>query len=89
LVAVSNDDEISAIYQFLKNFEDEFPEELKSPHLRIVWDKDRKITSEVFNTDQFPETIIISPDTRMARKVVGDIEWNGQEITGFLDSLQD
>ncbi len=87
LVAVSNDEDKEAVGKFLKDFEGEFAADLKSPNLRIAWDKDRGLSSNVFNTVQFPETIIISKDSRMARKVVGDIQWDSDEIRSFIDTL--
>lgn len=87
LVAVSNDEDKEAVGKFLKDFEGEFAADLAGPNLRIAWDKDRNLSSNVFNTVQFPETIIVSPDGRMARKVVGDIQWDSDEIRGFIDTL--
>lgn len=87
LVAVSNDEDKEAVGKFLKDFEGEFAVDLAGPNLRIAWDKDRGLSSNIFNTVQFPETIIISPDGRMARKVVGDIQWDSDEIRGFIDTL--
>lgn len=87
LVAVSNDEDKEAIGEFLKDFEGEFAADLAGPNLRIAWDKDRGLSNNVFNTVQFPETIIVSPDGRMARKVVGDIQWDSDEIRGFIDTL--
>jgi thiol-disulfide isomerase/thioredoxin len=87
LVAVSNDEDKEAIGKFLKDFEGEFAAELKSPSLRVAWDRDRGLSGNTFNTVQFPETIIVSPDGRMARKVVGDIRWDSDEIRSFMDAL--
>lgn len=87
LVAVSNDEDKEAIGKFLKDFEAGFAADLAGPNLRVAWDKDRTLSSNVFNTVQFPETIIVSPDGRMARKVVGDIQWDSDEIRSFIDTL--
>jgi len=35
----------------------------------------------------FPETIIIPPDTQMARKIAGDREWDGRETTDLIDQI--
>ncbi|MFQ5561578.1 MAG: TlpA family protein disulfide reductase [Nitrospinota bacterium] len=87
LVAVSNDEKEESIYSFLREFEKEYKKELKSPNIHIVWDKDKYITDDIFNTAQFPETIIISKNSQMVRKVVGNSKWDGPDIKEFLHGL--
>lgn len=53
----------------------------------MVWDKDKKITTDIFYTTRFPETIILAPDARMARKIVGTFDWEGQEMIRFLEQV--
>ena len=84
---MSNDEKESYVNDFLEQFEGEFQKELKSEFLYVVWDKDKHITNDIFNTVHFPETIIISTDSRMAKKIVSAIEWDGEDMTGFLNNL--
>lgn len=87
VVALSNDDDKEAIVKFLKLYEDKYGQELASKYLTICWDEDRKITNNVFNTARFPETIVISKDSKMAQKLIGEVEWDSPEIQSLLAKL--
>jgi len=52
----------------------------------IAWDKERK-TSELFGTDQLPETYILTKELKLYRKVAGEQVWNDPMAIKFFDEL--
>lgn len=82
LIALSSDIGDENIHKFLKKYP------AKGRNIIIARDNKRHITTDIFNTYKLPETIIISPSGKMVKKIVGDTDWNGQEIKDFLSSLE-
>ncbi len=82
LLAVSKDDELSAVQRFVKRFP-QYPHEVK-----IVWDQDKYISEDLFHTMRLPETIIIDQNLSMRRKIMGEPElWEEQEIYEYIKTL--
>lgn len=85
ILTVSIDDEKAAIGKFLKRY---VPDYASVQNVKIFWDQDKKISQDLFQTIRVPETIIITPQMTMARKVAGlSVEWNGDEMKEYLLSL--
>jgi cytochrome c biogenesis protein CcmG, thiol:disulfide interchange protein DsbE len=82
LIALSSDINDEKIKQFLKK------NPITQKNIIVARDPKRKITTDIFKTYKLPETIIVSPSGEIVKKVLGDIEWNGQEIKQFLDNLR-
>ena len=82
LIALSSDINDDKIHQFLKKN----PVELKN--FIVARDHKRKITTDIFKTYKLPETIIVSPSGMITKKILGDIEWNGEDIKLMLDNLR-
>lgn len=89
LIAISNDEDKNSIQRFLANYEKKAQKKLNNPYLTIAWDQDKHISQDIFHTSKFPETIILSKDLKMVKKVVGDTDWTGPEMIQFLKSLLD
>ena len=87
LIALSSDTENPAIIRFLETQNDVVKSQLKLPSIYVARDDGQKITRDIFMTTKYPETILITPDQKMARKVVGDTAWNGVEMRSYLDKL--
>jgi thiol-disulfide isomerase/thioredoxin len=87
IVAISNDDEKAAIDDFMKLYESKFKQRFERPYLFISWDKDKNITSNIFNTVRFPETIVISKDSKMVKKLIGEVKWDSKEIELLIQQL--
>ena len=51
----------------------------------IVWDKDKRISKDVFGTIRYPESIIIDKNGFMTQKIAGAVDWRDKEI---LKNLQ-
>jgi len=82
LIALSSDINDDKINQFLKK------NPISQKNFIVARDNKRKITTDIFKTYKLPETIIISPSGAIVKKVLGDIEWNGEEIKQLLDNLR-
>lgn len=86
ILAVSIDDEKTAIGKFLKRY---LPDYAAVENVQIFWDEDKKISQDLFQTVRVPETIIITPDMMMARKVAGlSVAWDGEEMKTYLAKMK-
>ena len=85
LVAISIDESRNELDRFLKKAG---IDGRKDKNILIVHDQDRYISRDVFGTIRVPETIIIAPDQKMVRKIIGDeVDWAGMEIMAYLSGL--
>ncbi len=82
LIALSSDINDDKINQFLKK------NPVAEKNFIVARDNKRKITTDIFKTYKLPETIIVSPSGMITKKVLGDIEWNGEDIKLMLDNLR-
>ncbi len=89
LIAISNDENEADYQKALRKFEKKYGHVINGKNTHIVWDKDKSITSDIFNIIRYPETIIITPDFKMARKIVGgDFKWDSEEFELYLKEIQ-
>ena len=79
VLAVASDDDRKALDAFLKRHHAS-----SSGNIRIIQDKSRAITHDLFQTFSYPETIVIDRQQRMTRKIIGDADWTGPEMTSYL-----
>ena len=79
VLAVASDDDRKALDAFLKHYHAS-----SSGNIRIIQDKNRVITHDLFQTFSYPETIVIDRQQRMTRKIIGDADWTGPEMTSYL-----
>ena len=82
MLAVSNDSSQEEISSFLNSF----GQEVKSPHLTILWDKDRKVANQ-YQVHRLPETFILGKDLKLIRKVVGLADWYNKDTLSFFQNL--
>lgn len=87
IVALSNDESEQDIEQFLLKYKKMYGQDLGSENFLICWDEGRNITNNVFNTARFPETILISRNSRMAQKLIGEVAWDSEEIRAAIEGL--
>ncbi|MCA9402755.1 MAG: TlpA family protein disulfide reductase [Candidatus Omnitrophica bacterium] len=87
IVALSNDEDEQDIERFLLKYKEMYGQDLSADNFIICWDKGRNITSNVFNTARFPETILISRNSRMAHKLIGEVEWESAEVRSVIEGL--
>lgn len=85
LIFLSTDDKKSDIDRFLKKMK---KKNLKQKNVFIAWDKDKKISQDLFQTFRLPETVLIAPNLVMKDKIIGaDVQWDGKEMEDRLRSL--
>ena len=89
-VAISLDHEKEHIEYFLRLLSQKYEKQLKSENLFLVWDKDKKISQDTFNTVRIPETIMIDTKMMMRRKIVGNsVEWDSNALKKYVQDLLD
>jgi len=86
-LAVSNDDNKQVLQDFLEKQQGLIGGILADQSMVVVWDENNKITSGIFYTELFPETIIVTKDTLMADKIVGPADWGSEEMGQYLNAL--
>jgi thiol-disulfide isomerase/thioredoxin len=80
LIAVSADYERADIEHFLKMFQ------VKTPFLRLAWDKDLKVAKSL-GTNRLPESYILSRDGQLVRKVAGVDDWSSKSAIEYFEEL--
>lgn len=80
VLAISHDHSREDLDSFIKTF-GSVPEGFV-----IAWDKDRK-TSDLFGTDQLPETYILTTQGKLLRKVAGEQIWDDPMAVKFFAEL--
>lgn len=80
VIAVSTDEHRQDIETFLKLFG------LPKPGFEIVWDKDRQV-SEAYAVGKIPESYIVMPDFRLAKKILGVEKWDSEDAIQFFRLL--
>ncbi len=89
LIFLSSDTNTDAIEKFLEKQSEETKKFLKDTNIAIARDEKRKITADLFMTYKLPETLIINKRGELAQKIVGDTDWQGEEIKTLLEDLKD
>lgn len=80
---VSLDDSEEEIKRFLAKYKSD----ALSPNIHIGLDEGRKI-SNLFQTYKIPETYLITPNLKIADKIIGaDLVWNDQDMIEKIKSL--
>lgn len=86
ILAVSIDDDPSVIGKFMQRY---VKGHENTKNLKLFTDADKKVSQDIFQTVRVPETIIITPEMMMARKVAGlSIEWDSDETKKYLAGLK-
>ncbi len=80
LVTVAADDRKQDVIDFIQSFNGY---RANAIHL---YDPSTK-TAESFGTQKLPETYILKPDLKLAKKVVNSLEWDRAEVIGYLTEL--
>jgi cytochrome c biogenesis protein CcmG/thiol:disulfide interchange protein DsbE len=80
LIAISADNNVDDLNNFLKAFKAE------SPNLIVAWDKDQ-IVAKKYGTTVLPESYILGLDNKLIRKVAGVEDWSSPYAIEFFDNL--
>lgn len=86
ILAVSIDDEPARIAPFMKRYAPTFRDH---NNIILFHDADKSVSQDLFQTVRVPETIIITPDMTMARKVAGlSLKWDSEDTIDYLRGLK-
>ncbi len=83
-LAISSDQDEAAIDRFIKKFDEQNKETLAQDNVILVHDKDSAITFDLFQTARLPETVVVSPEQKMLRKLVG-ASWDIETVREIID----
>lgn len=87
LIAVSSDHDRAMMDRFLAKLKKENGSKATAGNVIIVWDEDKSITQDQFQTLRLPETILIDSNGIMQDKIAGLTDWNDvamiQKIRGY------
>ena len=87
VLAISNDLEPATTQKFIQRVEK--VTHTKTPdNLIYIFDGDRKITADLFQTMAFPETIFIDKSLHMRSKIAGKADWGSVEMRNYLAQLK-
>lgn len=81
LLAISGDSNLEDIKVFLKSFP-----ELQAAHINIIWDEDRNLVKK-FAVARLPESFVSSKDLKLAKKIVGTINWYTPDSKAYMEKL--
>ncbi len=81
VVAVSADEQKSDVKTFMKLFG------LPKPGFEVVWDRDKKI-SDMYGVGKIPESYIVTPDFKLARKILGVEKWDSEDAIQYFKYLK-
>ncbi|MCI0536783.1 MAG: TlpA family protein disulfide reductase [Verrucomicrobiales bacterium] len=79
VLGISVDDDHAAYEAFLQRLHIRFPN---------YRDPDKRINAD-YGSYMFPETYIIAPDGRIARKVIGPQNWTDRALVSYIQTLLD
>lgn len=86
ILAVSIDDKSAVIEPFLQRHVKQYSQ---TDNLYILWDEDKSVSQEMFQTIRVPETLIITPEMKIARKIAGlSLTWDSEETIRYLSGIK-
>ncbi len=83
-IALSVDEQTHMVERFFKRLPKETQDQLLLENIIIGYDTDKAISKELYGTDKYPETYIISPDLQIRTKIRGVTDWLGDETKDLL-----
>ncbi len=87
LLAISSDSKIQSLTRFIDKQSDDLKNIINSDIAYISFDENKAITYDLFLTQRYPETIIVSKDGKMVRKIIGEFDWKSDDIKSYIDRL--
>lgn len=81
LFAISGDNSKEDIEIFLKSFP-----ELKDENIDIIWDEDHTLMKK-YGVARLPESFVGNKDLKLAKKLVGSIDWYTSDAKAYIEGL--
>jgi cytochrome c biogenesis protein CcmG, thiol:disulfide interchange protein DsbE len=82
LIAVSGDENLEDLNSFLKSFP-----EIKSENIYVVWENQKEIL-KMYNVERLPESYIFNSNMKLAKKIIGSIDWHTADSIEYLKQLK-
>ena len=82
LVLLSVDEQRQAATRFLQRFSAEMGDNIVP-----AWDPDRGLSTRVFQSYRYPETILIGPDGYISGKLAGLVNWEDPDVLAMVEDL--
>lgn len=87
LLALSADHSVADIRKFIARQDDHVRQSLEKSNVIVALDKGRDVARGVFSTERYPEAFFITPEGKIARKVIGATDWHAPEFGQLADQL--
>ena len=81
LIAISQDSSEEEMQSFLKAFP-----KGENPNIHVIWDHDRSLGT-MYSADRLPESFVADREHKLARKIIGSIDWATPEAIEYMRSL--
>lgn len=81
LIAISGDSSMKDIEVFMKSFP-----EMKGENIHIIYDEDRSLMKQ-FQVARLPESLVVNREHKLAKKIVGSIEWFNDDSVAYIRTL--
>lgn len=81
ILAFNLDTQIESMESFLKEHKVE-----TLSNLKFIFDKNKTL-SQVYQVDRLPESLIISPELKLIKRISGTIDWTTTESYSFFEAL--
>lgn len=79
LLALSSDKTESDIHRFIAQQESNGVN-MKAEGIFLALDPERKITRDVFKVTSYPESLIVGPDGKIMRHIIGGTDWDLPDV---------
>lgn len=86
VLALSSDRNIQQVKAFIAKQSPETRHNAEQANVLIAIDEGMHVTKDLYYTQKYPETILIDPELRIVKKLVGATDWQSAEITAWADS---
>lgn len=84
LLAISSDQTVEAIDRFKTKLAEKDRALLNLPNVKLIHDENSALTFDLFQTMRLPETIIVSPQQKMIKKLVG-VDWHAGDVRALIE----
>ncbi len=85
VIAISIDEDLKKLDKFMKRVKKKLGDDFNVEHVYWVTDTDKKISLDKFGVVRVPETIVVSKDRKMIRKIIGENDWLSDTTKSYID----
>ena len=87
LLALSSDQSDPPIQKFIDDQFKKRGQKMPPQHVIIARDQNRQVTRDIFKINTYPESLIIDPDGKIARHIIGIDDWHKAETQDLIKNL--